>query len=694
MTSLPPYAVTDSPLPVLSTREVNLKQQAIEVPGTRKPGQTGHYRNAQFSEFTTVESPDVNFPKTEYEVFNHGLGFSYNKPCVGHRPINSTSGDFEPFHVWQTYSEIDKRRTEFGSGLIKLRKDGILGPGNLTEWSVGIWTHNRPEWQVCYQAAAAYSLIIVSLYETLGPKVVEYCINHSDTRLVLASATHIPELLANATATPGLRVVVSADQWNELERLPNSKSPSRGTREGTLKRWGKQVGILVIDINELEEIGRSNPSAHIPPKPSSIVSICYTSGTTGLPKGAILLHRTMAAAAVSNLHGNEMTGDDEMYLSYLPLSHIFERFAQSICFAVGQPIAFACGDNLRLIEDIQLVKPTRFVSVPRVLNRVYQAIQAQLNTPGLKSKLARYALSTKLQRLKDTGDHTHWLWDLIVFKKVKEALGGKIRLIASGSAPIAPEVLEFLKVAFVTKVIEGYGATENAGTATRCLTEDPEPEGTVGPPQVGLEFKLVDVPDMKYFVTDKPFPRGEICVRGEVCIPGYWQDEKKTKELIDEDGWQHSGDIGQIDSKGRLRIIDRIKNLLKLAQGEYVALEKVEGIYNLNNLVSQIFVHGDSLESHLIGIVVPDPVTFAPFVSKVLGKNISSTDIEGLDKATKDEKVIKSFLKELESSVLNKLVGFERIKQLHLTMEPFTAENDLLTPTMKLKRFFPFSFFF
>lgn len=684
MTSLPPYAVTNSPLPVPITNTLDLNKQAIEVPGTRKAGQTGHFRNALFPDFTTVEAPNMNFPKTEYESFNHGLGTAFDKPCLGHRPINPTTGDFEPFFIWQSYAEIDKRRTEFGSGLIKLRKDGSLGAGDLTGWTIGIWTQNRPEWQVCYQACAAYSLVVVSLYETLGPKIVEYCINHSDTRLVMASAVHIPTLLTNATSYPGLKVIVSADTWESLEPLPKPKAGSVGDRKNALKQWGKQLGILVLDILEVEAIGRENPSAHIPPSPSSTISICYTSGTTGLPKGAILLHRSMAASAVANLHGNAFVGTDEMYLSYLPLSHIFERFLQSTCFAIGQPIAFACGDNLRLLEDIKLAKPTRFVSVPRVLNRIYQAVNAQLNQPGFKGYLARQALSTKIDRLRSTGAIRHSLWDRIVFNKVKDALGGRVKLIASGSAPIAPEVLEFLKVAFVTDAIEGYGATENTGTATRCSPEDPEPAGTVGPPQVGVEFKLVDVPDMKYFTTDKPHPRGEICVRGEVCIPGYLNDETKTNELIDSEGWQHSGDIGLVDEKGRLKIIDRIKNLLKLSQGEYVALEKVEGVYSLNNLIAQIFVHGDSLESHLIAIIVPDPVTFGPFASKVLGKPM--TDPNEMKLACEDKKVLDRVLKELDQSVSQKLMGFEKVKQIYLTLEPFTAENDLLTPTMKLKR--------
>lgn len=198
-----------------------------------------------------------------------------------------------------------------------------------------------------------------------------------------------------------------------------------------------------------------------------------------------------------------------------------------------------------------------------------------------------------------TGKVDHAFWDRIVFKKVRAVLGGNVKYINSGSAPISPEVLSFLKVAFSATVSEGYGQTENVGTATRCMTGEKDGNGTVGPPQAGVEIKLIDVPDMNYFSTDKPFPRGEMLTRGQMVIGGYLKDEAKSKEAIDAEGWLHSGDIASVDTIGRFKIIDRIKNLVKLSQGEYVALEKVENVCeSIVSIVQRGMITDDTISRH------------------------------------------------------------------------------------------------
>ncbi|KAI5478889.1 long-chain acyl-CoA synthetase [Pseudohyphozyma bogoriensis] len=670
-----------NPFPIPLAPGFSRDKQSFTKPNPNS-GESDIYIHAGFPHLPNPNTAD-KFPKTAYGCFNLGLATVPQGKCFGRRPwddeqvrADGGKGDWAKRFEWETYEEIDARRTRVGSGLVRLKEEGVVGSVER-QWKVGVWSVNRPEWQIASQACSAYSLVLVSLYDTLGPNVVRFCINHADISLVFAAVDHIPALLKLADECKGLKVIVSMDAF--VGRFEKSGK--------VLREWGEKVGIKVMGIDELEALGAAHLAPHIPPKGEDVASICYTSGTTGDPKGAVLSHHNLASAAIASLHGNDSMEDNAVVISYLPLSHIYQRFAEDVALSTGAAIGYSCGDNLRLLEDIQLLQPTYFISVPRVLNRVYQALKAQtVDAPGVKGALLRKVFAAKMANLKSGGGVKHPVYDVLL-RKVRAALGGNVVLIGSGSAPIAPEVLDFLKVAFSCEVTEGYGQTENCGIALRCVEGDID-AGTCGPPQPGSMVKLVDVPDMGYFSTDKPYPRGEICTKAGNVITEYYKDPKKSAETVDQDGWLHSGDIGLVDEKGRFKIIDRIKNLVKLSQGEYVALEKVENIYGLCPLIAQIYVHGDGLKDHVVAVLVPDPEKFAPLAAKVLGKSIATTDIAALEAAAKDPKVVAAVGKELTPYAEKaKLNGFERINNdIFITMDPFTMENDLLTPTLKTKR--------
>jgi len=320
------------------------------------------------------------------------------------------------------------------------------------------------------------------------------------------------------------------------------------------------------------------------------------------------------------------------------------------------------------------------------LNRIYQAAMAAGNVPGLKGAIFRRAVRTKLDNLYATGAVTHPLWDRLVFKKIQAVLGGNIKLVISGSAPISAEVLDFLRIALSCDIVEGYGMTENAATCAKSLPGDPTSGGTVGPPQPAVELKLVDVPALNYTAKDKPFPRGEICCRGTPVFTRYYKDEKNTNEAIDAEGWIHTGDIGEIDDYGRLKVIDRIKNIMKLAQGEYVALEKTEDVYSRIPIVMQVFVHGNSLKSYLVGVVIPDPMQFATFVSRILERKVDATEVETLKELCRNSRIVDGLLMELNKVAARNLKGFEQLKRIHLSLDPFSIDDNTLTPTLKLRR--------
>jgi long-chain acyl-CoA synthetase len=267
---------------------------------------------------------------------------------------------------------------------------------------------------------------------------------------------------------------------------------------------------------------------------------------------------------------------------------------------------------MKLKDDMALAKPTIFASVPRLFLRFFQLIKAKAESlTGIKKKIFDRGYAAKLHYLKNGGHVTHKFYDRLVFNTTKEAFGGRVRYLITASAPISGEIIDFLKIVTCCPMMEGYGQTESTGGS--FLTDPWDSEvGHVGGPLPQNEFKVIDVPEMKYSSTDKDangvlVPRGEICYRGSSIFQGYYRDLAKTREAVDEDGWLHSGDIGMILPNGGLKLFDRRKNIFKLSQGEYIAPEKVENIYMKVAGVAEVFVHGEALHAYCIAIVVPTP---------------------------------------------------------------------------------------
>lgn len=451
----------------------------------------------------------------------------------------------------------------------------------------------------------------------------------------------------------------------------------------TLKKLSKKHGIKLHTFAEILEKGAAvadKKAFRLPAiEPDHLSVIMYTSGTTGNPKGAMISHGNIVAmlATVPNSIGG-LFGDD-VYISYLPLAHIFERIVASALLFYGGRIGFYQGDVTKLTEDMQVLKPTIMAAAPRVLNRIYQRINDNVSSAGgLSQKLFKMGLKSKG---KSISQHKNKGTFDFVFKRPKSVTGGSLRLVISGSAPLTPEVQSFVRSVLGCPVVQGYGLTETCAGCSVAAPDDVDCIGEVGPMIACCEVKLASAPELNYLAKDN---KGEVWVRGPHICKGYYKDEDKTKEDFDEEGWFHTGDIGEFTSRGTLKIIDRKKNIFKLSQGEYVASEVLENIYLKSPFVDQIWVHGDSTQSTLVSVININQKRALEWADKAGVKLSADHPIKDLLGNADYKKAILTALADMARA--EKRAGYEVIKRVHLIDYEFNAENDFATPTAKLKR--------
>eukprot|EP00826_Nyctotherus_ovalis_P050116 TRINITY_DN610_c0_g4_i2.p1 TRINITY_DN610_c0_g4~~TRINITY_DN610_c0_g4_i2.p1 ORF type:complete len:575 (-),score=145.67 TRINITY_DN610_c0_g4_i2:232-1956(-) len=534
--------------------------------------------------------------------------------------------------------------------------------------TIGIFSKNRLEWVLTDMACWMTSTTSVPFFEALGEDGICHVADEAQFTTIFLSIDGIWKIadLKKKGKLPTLKNIVCFDEIPEEIK--------------------EKTDLNYICFKEIIEMGKKETDVPLKDcQEDDIFTLCYTSGSSGIPKGAIVLHGPFKDACLSfgqHLQRNN-AGPGTTLISYLSLAHMYERCIIWIIIMFGFREGFYHGVISELRDDIAACKPNFFTGVPRIYCRFYEQMMKNINSlKGFKGQLVHAALKAKMAYYKQTGKVRHPLYDKLVFNKFRESFGGRIDTMLACAAPLDTVIAEHLRALVCAHLIQGFAQTEANASISLSDISDTDSSST-GPPAPHQKVKVVDIPEMGYLSTDVingiPAPRGEVCVKGSM-VPGYFKNPEKTAELIDSDGWMHTGDVALITPNGCLKIIDRRKNIFKLQQGEYVAPEKIENVLSHSPWVHQILIYGNGYQNYLVAIVVPAEHTVMNWAKE--------NGVKGsFEELCQNKQLNSTILKNLTGlGREKKLVGFEIAKKIYLMAKPLTVESGALTSLLKVKR--------
>jgi long-chain acyl-CoA synthetase len=536
---------------------------------------------------------------------------------------------------------------------------------------------NSVDWVYYDQGVQQIGAINVSVYPTLSESEIEYILNDSSAKTILAGNPFLfRKLIKIANNCPELQRIIPV--FDDYEKY----LPERGLNAGVISF----SNLIEEGKNALERQGKKIEEARAAILPSDLTSLIYTSGTTGIPKGVMLTHSNFVQNVKVCLEQIPVINENDVFLSFLPLSHVFERTATyHVCCAVGSKIAFAQSLEL-LAKNMAEVKPTIMSCVPRLLERIHdKAMKNGTSAGGLKSKIFLWSIETgqHYREVQEAGKTPGMFLSMkksiaekLVFSKIKEKTGGRLKFMLSGGAALPKNVGEFFGNLGI-KILEGFGLTETSPVMS--VTEyHRQVYGTVGRIIPGIEVAIQDVESKKILTIqthdtfDENFecPEGEIIVRGHCVMKGYWNKPQETAEVIDQDGWFHTGDIGRY-YRGNLQITDRIKNMLVNAYGKNIYPTPVENTYLKSSKIEQIFLIGDKRE-YVTAILIPS--------KEVLQEtfHLNEEFFQEKDSFIRDQKIL-DWLNEDIRKYSTELAKFERMKSFLVKRNPFSIEEGEIT---------------
>jgi long-chain acyl-CoA synthetase len=576
-------------------------------------------------------------PITLNDIFFGAEARYASRPAVMRRKLDGQWCDI-PFDTLLT------RVYHLHTGLKELE----LKPGDR----LAIISENRPEWAVADFACLTARLVDVPIYPTLTPAQTAYILRDAGAKgIFVSSAEYLAKILAIRHELPDLRHIILFD--------------------------GNSSGPDVTMLADLEARGSIAAAQHanwrteaLSVAADDLATLIYTSGTTGEPKGVMLSHGNIASNVVASLQ-RLTVGDRDEYLSFLPLCHSFERMVgHYTMLQAGAVISYATNFET-VVAELPEVRPTVVASVPRLYEKIYaRLVETAMKSGGLTRAIFEWARATGDKRLDYVLAHqkvppglalAYRVADALVFTKLRRRLGGRVRLMLSGGAPLMPDICRFFNAAGLT-LLEGYGLTETSPVLS-FNTETMLKPGTVGRAIPGVHLLIA--------------PDGEILARGPNVMKGYYHKPEATSEAIDRDGWFHTGDIGEIDNDGCLRITDRKKDLIKTSGGKYVAPQPIEGLLRLNRFFANAVMLGDKRKFPIM-LLVPNFKALSQWAAGD-GRERSHEELIALPE-------VHDQLEREARKSLRDLAQFETPKRFLFIPNDFTIESGELTPTLKVKR--------
>eukprot|EP00794_Sanderia_malayensis_P011017 gene11017-12181_t len=622
---------------------------------------------------------DYDGVRTMNEVFAKACSRHSQNRCLGTRELLAEEEEMQANgrmfkkvilgeYKWLTYSQVADRLKRMGSGLSAI--------GMKPRQNIIIFAETKADWIIAAQACFAYNFPVVTIYATLGDDALIYGINESEANVIITDSHLVPKLKALFDQLHFINTIVYFGE----------------AKKASLVGFSKDVSFY--SSKEIDEIGGKPQNLSVSPESPSeddLAVIMYTSGSTGMPKGVLITHLNIVSAVGALSSRVPGLSESDVYIGYLPLAHVLELCAETAVLgkgcSIGYSSALTLSDQSSKIKkgskgDVSVLRPTLMAAVPMIMDRIRKNVLDKVREgPGFLRLLFQFAYNYKLVHLKQGFDTP--LLNRLFFSKIAGILGGRVRAILSGGAPLSSDTEDFMNVCFSCPVGQGYGLTETCGGGTCCQAWD-FTTGRVGPPIASNEIKLVSWEEGNYTVYDKPNPRGEIAICGSNVTRGYYKQPEKTNEVfVVENGkrWFYTGDIGEMHPDGCLQIVDRKKDLVKLCTGEYVSLGKIEGALKQSPYIDNccVYVHGEQMFP--IVLVIPNPKHLKTLCATV------GLHTDSLEEMAVDKRVNKALIAAIESVAKTaKLEKYEIPRRAKICTEQWTPESELVTAAFKLKR--------